>query len=387
MSQRPVHALTEEIESLRRLTFSTMQASGDMGLVIAFLKESFTVPDYEHLATALLNTAKELNLDATVSLETSNGRIFKSSTDSLDHYVKVEMKYQMSQGRIIENGDTLQINYPSASLLIHNLPREEERRGQLRDTLALLLDGAEARVNSLMLTEKAREARQSKEEFFALMSHELRTPLNPIIGYSTRLEKKLGKDIDEKHAGAIKSIGDNAQTLLHLLNHIIDVGKLENGEIYIAKEEFNVGEMVDKALSLASPIINTHASEVLQRVPNNLCFKADKTRFVDIVASLLSYASKTAQNGSIYVSAIVHKDQGLRLSVSNRGEPMKEAYHKNIFESFADRNLSNINHSNELGVGLYLTKKLVELHRGTITLESEETGNTFEIQLPHIDED
>lgn len=383
-----VDNLRQELASLRQLTMTVMTSNGDMGVVVQFLKNSFSIPTYQELGEALIESLNHLGLRGDVTLETYTGRIFIGAEGNLDIDASKAIKADLLAGRIVEKEGMLQINYGSASLRITELPDNEERVGQLRDSLALLMDGAEARVKSLIMEEKTTEARKSKNEFFALMSHELRTPLNPIIGYATRLEKKLGSELDEQYRTVIRSIKSNGESLLRLINHIIDLGKLEAGEIAVNKRKFNVGDAITYSIIKAEEFINTDKTTVIKHVDPNLFFVADPPRFIDIVISLLAYSAQASDNHTITLSASMQsaeEGESLILEVQDDGPALSEAYKTKIFENFSERNNTDMYESNDLGIGLYLTKKLVEMHGGNITLINEgENGNIFRMSLPNL---
>lgn len=381
-----VENLRQELASLRQLTMTVMTSNGDMGVVVQFLKNSFSIPSYQELGEALVESLGHLGLKGAVTLETYTGRIFIGPEGTLDLEAANAIKADLLAGRIVEREGVLQINYDSASLRITELPDSEERVGQLRDSLALLMDGAEARVKSLIMEEKATEARKSKDEFFALMSHELRTPLNPIIGYATRLEKKLGSELDEQYRTVIRSIKSNGESLLRLINHIIDLGKLEAGEIAVNRRQFNVADAITYSAIKAEEFIDSDKTKIVKHVDPNLFFVADPPRFIDIVISLLAYSAQASDNHTITISVSMSQLDGvdnLVLEVQDDGQAFSEAYKTKVFENFANRENTDMYESNDLGIGLYLTKKLVELHGGNISLHNKmEAGNVFRMSLP-----
>ncbi|MBU2985414.1 HAMP domain-containing histidine kinase [Saccharophagus degradans] len=381
-----VESLRQELASLRQLTMAVMTSNGDMGVVVQFLKNSFAIPSYQALGEALIESLGQLGLKGAVTLETYTGRIFIGPEGSLDIGAASAIKADLLTGRIVERDGVLQINYDSASLRVTELPDNEERIGQLRDSLALLMEGAEARVKSLIMEEKAIEARQSKDEFFALMSNELRTPLNPIIGYATRLEKKLGSELDEQYRTVIRSIKSNGESLLRLVNHIIDLGKLEAGEIAVNRRPFNVSDAITYSIIKAEEFIDRDKTNIVKHVDPNLFFVADPPRIIDIIISLLAYSAQASDNHIITITASLEKaddTDNLIVEVQDDSQAFSEAYKTKVFERFANRENVDMYESNDLGIGLYLTKKLVELHGGNTTLHNKmEKGNVFRMSLP-----
>lgn len=394
-AQSEVEKLQQELASMRQLTMTVMTSNGDMGVVVQFLKNSFCVPNYQALGASLLESLSHLGLSGAITLETYTGRVYIGPDGELDTEIAAAIKADLLAGRIIETEGALQINYDRASLRVIGLPENEERVGQLRDSLALLMEGAEARVKSLILEEKAVEARKAKDEFFNLMSHELRTPLNPIIGYATRLEKKLGGELDEQYRKVIHSIKANGESLLRLIDHIIDLGKLEAGEIAVNRRPFNVADAITYAIIKVEDFIERDNSEIVKSVDPNLMFTADPPRFIDIVMSLLAYSALASNQHTINVSARKEKiecsdnpaleedEPSLILEIADDGKLLSDAYKTRIFDSESDSESIDLYEANDLGIGLYLTKKLVELHGGKVTLTNQKNkGHVFTVTLP-----
>ncbi|MBX2859008.1 MAG: HAMP domain-containing histidine kinase [Cellvibrionaceae bacterium] len=376
-------ALQEELDALRELTMSTMTASADLGFVLQFLKDSFTLPDHLALANTLSNALKNQGLEASICIRSFAEKIFVNHSGKSNPVEEQRIIGQMAGGRLVEDGNSLQVNYPAVSLLVHNFKFSDERRGQLRDALALLVEGVEARINSLALAEKEAEAQRSKREFFALMTHELRTPLNPIIGFSNRLEKKLGDNIDNKHRTAISSIKHNAENLLRLLNYFIDFSNLEIGEITLNKKNLNLEEVIDKALSITAPIVQGYNTEVIKKAAPNQIFCADPIRFTDIVVSLVCNAARISRNGKMTIYAEINAcEQQLDFRVESCGTLSQDFDRQKVFENLVNRSTGCLQKSNELGIGLYLTKRLVELHHGSIELIADKNGDIFRVCLP-----
>ena len=388
-AEEKINELEQQLAETRAMAMNAMMTSSDLGLVVQFLKNSFTIQSYEELAQLLIDALEPLGLSAVISMETYAGRIFINPHNNDHHRQESEfLKQHLLCGRIVEEDDKLQINYDCASALVINIPDNEERRGQLRDNLALLMDGLEARVKSLILEEKASEAQQSKNEFFALMSHELRTPLNPIIGFATRLDKKLAGIVDEQSKRAIVSIKNNGESLLRLLNHIIDISALETGDIELHFHSFNVADSVDRALFKVEDLAEEKKTVIEKDIPRDMMLNADPARFIDIIISLCSYTIKAASNHTIKINArMINNEYGqeqFTLTIEDNASTMSEAYQTRIFDHFAERKVSSICESNDIGIGLYLTKKIVELHQGNIFLEAGENqvGNIFTVTLP-----
>ncbi|TVZ40540.1 signal transduction histidine kinase [Alteromonadaceae bacterium 2753L.S.0a.02] len=387
-----IEQLQNQLEFSQQTAFSAMTTSSDLGVAMQFMKDSFAVESYDELAYRLIDTLTGFGLHCCVALDTHAGKTF--ICDSRD---KVEMTRSESlirehalDGRIVEFKNHIQVNYQKSSLLARYENIDENRLGQLRDILALLMDGVEARVASLILSEQAREARQSKDEFFALMSHELRTPLNPIIGFTGRMEKYIGRGIDEKFGPHIRNMKNCAESLLRLLNHIIDLASVESGSINLHKQNFDVKEAIDRACIKVEAIASNKETDVVKDCNGGITFYADIARFIDILISVLSYSINASRQHTVTIRALntTHNIEGetceyLKVIVEDDGETYSESYRTKLFSNITERNLGSIYESNDLGIGLFLTKKLIEMHDGWISLMPVESGgNRFEIYFP-----
>ncbi len=387
-------SLQQQLNTANQVAGIAMQTSSDLGVAIQFIKDSFLVNCFDELALHLIKILQPLCLESGVSLETTAGRTFHcvfEDSEKIKH-TEATIKHHALDGRIVEFEDAIQINFENSSLLSYYSDISESRVGELRDVLALLMEGVESRVKSLILAEKAEEARKSKDQFFALMSHELRTPLNPIIGYATRLEKQVGKNIDERFGSPITSIKNSGESLLRLINNIIDRASGESGAITLTKQKFDIKEAVDRAFFKLDTVAKSHQTELIKHVENELMFFGDIARFIDIVISVMTYSIKSSTNHSVTLEAKRVKDdvgEILLIQIIDDGNTLCESYRTKIFSDYSDRQLDDIYESNDLGIGLFLTKKLIELHNGSINLHPiEEGGNQFDIRfIEHINSD
>lgn len=225
--------------------------------------------------------------------------------------------------------------------------------------------------------EEAEAANLSKSRFLASISHELRTPLNAIIGFSSIITSQLFGAINTKYHEYAADIHDSGLHLLEIINDILDLSKAEAGKLTLEMEEFSV----DKALRKCTNIMSERAAKgkisISASVPENLPYiVADRVRFIQIFLNIVSNAVKfTEPGGRVHISAEARPlgDNKLhfRFIVSDTGIGMAQEDIDKAFQSFGQID-SGLNRKYEgTGLGLPLTKKLVELHKGTIQLESE----------------
>ncbi|TGC09156.1 PAS domain S-box protein [Methanolobus halotolerans] len=225
----------------------------------------------------------------------------------------------------------------------------------------------------------AEENSRIKSEFLANMSHELRTPLTAIIGFSDMLRTEKFGGLNEKQLGFADHILKSGEHLLELINEILDLSKIEAGKMELECEEFSLSEMFDEIETLTAPIMGRKNIDL--KIDNNIQTRqifADRLKFKQIMYNLLSNAIKfTSDNGNISIVAD-KTDNEVLVSVSDSGIGIPEHRLKDIFNPFTQVDASNKRKYGGTGLGLTLVKQFVEMHNGSIRVESEEgKGSTF----------
>ncbi len=237
------------------------------------------------------------------------------------------------------------------------------------------------------IQEKSRQlelANRHKSEFLANMSHELRTPLNAIIGFSEVLLEKMFGEINEKQEDYLKDIHSSGQHLLSLINDILDLAKVEAGRMELNICAVDLPSAIDNALALVRERAARHGISLAARVDPQLGeMNADERKVKQILLNLLSNAVKfTPAGGGITVGAGLLGDV-VEIAVSDTGIGIAPKDQATVFEEFKQVGSDYTRKAEGTGLGLALTRKLVELHGGTIRLESEPgKGSTFSFTLP-----
>jgi signal transduction histidine kinase/DNA-binding response OmpR family regulator len=224
-------------------------------------------------------------------------------------------------------------------------------------------------------------ASRHKSEFLASMSHELRTPLNAVIGFSEVLLERMFGDINERQEEYLHDILESGRHLLELLNDILDLSKVEAGRMELNPTEFLVREALEYgSLMVREGAVNRGLTINVDVDAEVATIVADELRFKQVVLNLLSNAVKFARQG-IYVKARL--DSGmLVVSVSDDGPGVAAEDRTRIFESFQQGGRGTSKEEGT-GLGLSLSRKIVELHGGQISLESEMgSGSTFSFSIP-----
>ena len=233
---------------------------------------------------------------------------------------------------------------------------------------------------------EAQAADRAKTEFLANMSHELRTPLNAIIGFSDMMQNGLvGADDDSKYKEYARDIHDSGQHLLEVINDILDLAKIEAGELQLHEQVVSVHRIAHSCLTIIKERAHESGLTLTHDLPEDLpAVNADERKFKQILINLLSNAVKfTPEGGRIELKAETDDAGRLAVSVIDSGIGMDEQDIPKALAPFwqVDSDLSRKYEGT--GLGLPLTKALVELHGGTLTIASEvDVGTTVTVLLP-----
>ncbi|MCQ1534943.1 PAS domain S-box protein [Methanosarcina sp. KYL-1] len=230
----------------------------------------------------------------------------------------------------------------------------------------------------------AEEANRTKSEFLTTMSHELRTPLNSVIGYSNILLTQMFGPLNERQLKYLNNISISGNHLLNLINDILDISRIESGDVSLSFETVSVADVFEDVKNIAVPLATSKKISMdFSAEPLNLEIYADKIKFKQILHNLVNNALKfTPENG--YVQVETKKSRNIiEISVRDSGIGIPEDKQKTIFEPFKQVDSSLSRMYNGTGLGLTIVKKFVEMHGGEIRVKSEvEKGSTFTIIMP-----
>ncbi len=214
-------------------------------------------------------------------------------------------------------------------------------------------------------------ATKMKSKFLANMSHELRTPLNAIVGFSDLLAESTTGQLNDKQKRFVNHIKEGSAHLLQLINDILDLSKIEAGQLELRSEEFAVKDALPEVLSTIHPLAIAKNIRIEQEVKSNSLVKADRVRFKQILYNLLSNAVKfTPKEGRVAIECVDYWDF-VRVSVTDTGIGIRPEDQKVIFDEFRQIEGSADSVHEGTGLGLAITKRLVEQQGGQISVESE----------------
>ena len=242
----------------------------------------------------------------------------------------------------------------------------------------------EQRVNER--TAELINANRAKDEFLANMSHELRTPLNGILGFSETLLEGIRGALNERQEQAVEIIQSSGHHLLGLINDILDVSKIESGKFELQKDSILVNDVCQSSLNFVRQLANKKSILIdYFSSPATSRIYADPKRLKQILVNLLNNAVKfTPENGSVKLEVRADVSAGvMRFSVIDTGIGITPEDQQKLFKPFVQLDSSLSRQYEGSGLGLSLVKKLVEMHNGSIELQSEpEKGSCFSFTLP-----
>jgi protein-histidine pros-kinase len=226
---------------------------------------------------------------------------------------------------------------------------------------------------------------KAKSELLPAMSHDLGTPLNTLIGFSELLRNEMPGKLNEKQKKYVDHILVSSKRMLDIVNDILDLGNAETGKIELMIEKISVAEILDETISLFREKVTQHNVVIRNEPDPELNFiEADRKRLKQILFNLLSNAVKYSKPEGGTVTIITKKQGNLaKFSFSDTGIGIKEEDMKKLFSAFEQLDLGIASKYGSTGLGLVVTKNLVELQGGRITVESKYgQGSTFIFTLP-----
>ena len=301
----------------------------------------------------------------------------------------VNMSHPLSDAFSAEDSQLMTIVTDQVAIALNNVQIFDD----LQQQSALLEDEVGRATEELQKTneelkdayDEIQKASQLKSQFLAHMSHELRTPLNAIIGFSEILEDHTFGELNEKQDRYVGNILTSSRHLLELINEILDLAKVESGEMQLVLSQFHVQECLDQVIEVVRPLAGNKNIDLSQDIDPDLgLITADEARLKQILYNLLSNAIKfTPEDGRVDILAARREDKTLEIAVVDTGIGIKKEHQDLIFSEFRQVEETYSRRYEGTGLGLALTKRLVELHDGKIWVESVvDEGSTFTFTLP-----
>lgn len=234
------------------------------------------------------------------------------------------------------------------------------------------------------IREELVKASRAKNEFLSGVSHELRTPLNSILGFSEVLSRGYVGELNEKQVKFVNHINSSGDHLLQLVNDLLDISKIEAGQIGFHPEAVNVHELSLESIAMVKgKAKNKNISLIVQtKELKNVLLTLDRLKIKQVLLNLLSNAIKfTPKDGTVYLTASI-QGKNLKLVVEDTGPGISLEHHCSIFERFYQIHQDTDDKDPGTGLGLAISKHYIEMHEGNIYLCNEAQGAKFICELP-----
>jgi signal transduction histidine kinase len=257
----------------------------------------------------------------------------------------------------------------------------------MANQLGIAIENARLYAEQTATVTQLRELDRLKSAFLANMSHELRTPLNSILGFSDVILEEIDGPLTEPMNNDLRLIQKNGQHLLHLINDVLDMAKIEAGRINLSPERFTINEILDDVLSITSTLASEKNISLFIEADsdNQLEVFADRTRLRQVMINLINNSIKFTENGRISIKAVRQEPESVLISVKDTGVGIPSDKLEAIFQEFAQIDTSSTRKAGGTGLGLPISRRLIELHGGRLWAESSGIpgeGSIFYVELP-----
>ncbi len=261
---------------------------------------------------------------------------------------------------------------PWGGIALHYLTKQEKIAEDDRHTLkiaahvlTLALERHSAALRLKAERDRVLAAEKTRSYFFSAVSHDIRTPLNVIVGFSQLLE--AGSVSPKEARQYLKMIASSGKTLLQLINDVLDLSKMDLGKFEFSREPTDIGDLVRELVLVFQPTAETKNQTIVTDIPDLPRLKIDPYRFRQVLFNLLGNAIKYAGPCTIRIS-VAYEDGLLKLTVADNGKGVPAEKAKSLMQPFVQADIKNRTEGS--GLGLSICKRLVELARGTISIET-----------------
>jgi len=226
-------------------------------------------------------------------------------------------------------------------------------------------------------------ASQHKSLFLANMSHELRTPMNAILGYTELIVDGIYGDISDKVREVLERVQSNGRHLLGLINDVLDLSKIEAGQLVLSRADFSINDLVKGVFASVEPLASGKNLALAVEVPADLpAAYGDEHRITQVLLNLVGNAIKFTDAGQVTIAANL-SNGAFTVAVRDTGPGISATDQEKIFEEFQQADSSSTREKGGTGLGLAISKRIVELHGGRLSVDSVPgAGATFSFTLP-----
>ena len=281
----------------------------------------------------------------------------------------------LSEGEVIGvlNVRTLKNQFDDADISFFNT---------LVNQVSIALNNAKLFKEIIEARREAEIANRAKTSFLSVVSHELKTPLNAILNFAEFIGDGIYGDVNEEQEEALQYIVNGGEHLLALLNDVLDISRIEAGTMYFDIRELDFNSVIAEMVAHTRILLQDKPIELITNIEEGLpAIEADKKRVRQILFNLVSNAVKYTDEGSITINTI-YEDQFVKFSVEDTGVGIHEEDRELIFTTFG-RGRHSSDKASSTGLGLAITKELVELQKGKISFQTEQNhGSIFSVDFP-----
>ena len=283
-------------------------------------------------------------------------------------------------GQIIITGENFSSDdkkiFKTCAAIISNIIKDFEVSKVIKMQLNALQQGY---IDIKKNNQKIKEAEQVKTKFISHVSHELRTPINSILGYSELLGEEFTGTLTDKQKEFVNDIKISALHLLGMVNEILDMSKIEAGAVKLNLRKFEIVPCIKEVINIINPLL-LQKKQTLKTELDNFEIKADYNKIQQILFNLLSNAIKyTPDNGEININCYKGQTNAI-IKIRDNGIGIESKYLNRIFNKFEQIGEPQ---QNSTGLGLAITKELINIHNGEISVKSEPNkGTIFIVRIP-----
>ncbi len=379
-------SVVTDVTSLTQAESELLRRAAEMDVMLANIRHGIILYDVEHRLVASNREASEL-LDLPASVLTP-GRAFADILEDLRSFG------EFGEGEDARISAAALVGFDRARSRLYRRRTRTGRVIEVRSDPAagggfvLTYSDVTASENAQEELRRAKEAaeaaNQAKSRFLATMSHELRTPLNAVIGFSEALLRDMEGADPGRAAEFATAINDSGRQLLGLINTILDVARIEAGRFEMSSDRVDLARLVQTCARHVEPAALASELNLRVELPASLpAARADERRLRQVLNNLLSNAVKFTPAGSVTISATVVPEGELLVRVADTGIGIAEADLDRVFEPFTQLDATLARRFQGAGLGLYVSRSLVQAHGGQLRLRSKVgVGTTAEIALP-----